>query len=85
MQPQPGQIGLDRRDVLLAAALQIGIVNPQQEPPASLLGEQPVVQRRADIANVERAGGRGGETGGDSHAAPLASVAASVTHSGTRG
>jgi hypothetical protein len=56
MKPQPGKISADRRDMLLTAARRIGIIDPQQEFPASLLGEQPVVQRGADIADMERAG-----------------------------
>ena len=64
--PEPGEIGADRRDMLLAAALEVGIVDPEQKAPGMLSGQQPVVQRRADIADVQIAGGRGSEAGGES-------------------
>jgi hypothetical protein len=83
MQPQPFEVRLDARNMLLAAAFGIGIVDPQQKPPARLLGQQPVVQRRADIADMQRAGGRGSETGGDGHAAPIAGFALYCENSST--
>ena len=54
LQPQPGQVGADGGNIVLAAARGIGIVDPQQEVPAMLLRQQPVVQRRADIADMEQ-------------------------------
>ena len=56
--------------MLLAAARLIGIVDPQQKAPAApvqlgLPREQPVVQRGADIADVQRARRAGGKTGND--------------------
>jgi len=51
--------------MLLAAPRLIGIVDPQQKPPAMLLRQQPVQQRRADIADMQDARGRGGEAGDD--------------------
>ena len=69
---KPFEVRLDRRDILLPAALQVGVVDPQHEPPAMLDREQRVVERGADVADVEPASRRGGETGDDAHAAPLA-------------
>ena len=43
--------------MFLTAALCIGVVDPQQELAAGLFGQQPVMQRGADIADMERAGG----------------------------
>ena len=62
-QPQPGQIRPDRIHIAFLAALGIGIVDAQQETPASLLRIHPVVQRGADIADMQPPGGRGSETG----------------------
>ena len=71
-QPEPVEIGADRVDMLLAAALEIGIVDPQQEASADLRGEQIIMQRGADIADVEAPGRRRGEAGGDGHVRPIA-------------
>ena len=68
LETQPCEIGADRLDIVLAAALGIGIVDTQQETPAALLGEHPVVQRSADIADMEPPGGRRGEAGDIGHA-----------------
>ena len=62
---EPGEIGADRLGMLLAAALAVGIVEPQDEAAAMLPRPQPVVQRRADIADMEPAGRRRGEAGDD--------------------
>ncbi len=58
-EPQPAQIRPDRLDVVLAAPLGVGVVDPQQETPARLLRQQPVMQRRANIADMQPPGGRG--------------------------
>jgi hypothetical protein len=60
---KPGKIGADRLDIVLAAACRVGVVDAQQEPPAALPGQQPVMQRGADIADVEIARGAWGEAG----------------------
>ena len=72
MQPQPRQIRPDRLDVILAAAGGVGIVDAQQEVAVlagkpGLAGDQPVVQRRADVADVKQPGGAGGEAGYGGH------------------
>jgi hypothetical protein len=66
--PQPVEIATDRFDEPLLAPCRIGVVDPQQEASALRPREHPVVQRRADVADVQPAGGRGGETGYDGHA-----------------
>ena len=79
LEAQPSQIGADRRDKLVAAALAVGIVDPQQEAAAVLPREQPVVQRRANVADVEAPRRRRRETGDDGgagfHAARLGRAA----------
>mgnify|MGYP000149408699 CR=1 FL=1 len=68
LETQPLEIGADRLDIVRAAALGIGIVDAQQETPAALLGEHPVVQRSANVADMEPPGGRRGEAGDMGHA-----------------
>src|SRR5690606_11533888 len=75
LQSEPCEVGADRLHEPLLAPLRIGVVDPQQEAPALLFCEQPVVERRADIAHMEQPGGGWGETGGDRHGAPLARAA----------
>ena len=60
---QPGQIVPDRLHIFLAAAVRVGIVDPQQEPPARLARQHPVMQRGADIADMEAPGRGRGEAG----------------------
>ena len=73
-QPQPGEIVADRLHEALLAARGVGVVDPEQEAPAGLAGQQPVVKRGAQIADMQPAGGRGGETGRD-HLPALAAPA----------
>src|SRR5690606_34911048 len=72
LEPQPRQIVADRLDEPFLAARRVGIVDPQQEAPTVLLRQQPVVQRGADVADVQPPGGRGGEADDDGHARRLA-------------
>ena len=44
-------------------ALGVGVVDPQDELPAVLAGEQPVEQRRANAADVQITGRAGSEAG----------------------
>ena len=67
LEAEPAEVLDDRLDIFLPAALQVGVVDPQQEPPAILQREQRIVQRGADIADMEPAGRRRGETGDDGH------------------
>ncbi len=64
---QPAEAVQDRRERRLDVPLLIGVVDPQQELPAVLPGEQPVEQRRAHAADVQVAGRTGGETGANGH------------------
>src|ERR1051326_3056214 len=59
---EPLEIRLDRRDEFFPRALAIGVVEPQQKPPAALAREQPIDQRRASVAEMQPAGRTGGET-----------------------
>ncbi len=65
VEPEPVEIGNDRLDMLLAAALEIGVVDAQQKPPAALRAKQIIMQRGADIADVQAPGRRRGKAGGD--------------------
>src|SRR3546814_1393276 len=53
--------------IFRAGAFEVGVVQPQQEPAAALARPQPVVERGTDIADMQVAGGRGGEAGDDGH------------------
>src|SRR5205807_10074986 len=55
--------GVDRR---LGRALAIGVFDPQQHAAAVRARKQPVEQRGARAADVEKAGGRRREAGNDS-------------------
>ena len=59
LQPKPGQVGADRLDIFFFGSFRIGIVDTQQKLPATLLGQHPIVQGGADIADVEVARRRG--------------------------
>ena len=48
-------------------AFAIGVVEAEDETAALASGKQPVEQRRAQIADMNAAGGRRGETDGDGH------------------
>ena len=63
IEAQPGQIVPDRLDVFLAAAFRVGIVDPQQEPATGLACQHPIMQRGADIADMEAPGRGRGEAG----------------------
>ena len=65
---EPVEIGPDRIDKRLGQALGIGIVDAQQKAAAMLFCPQVIVERGADIADVEAARGRRGKAGGDGHA-----------------
>ena len=52
-QPEPRQVASDRVDEPLLAALRVGVVDAQHEASAGLPRPQPIVQRCADVADVE--------------------------------
>ena len=51
------KVGADGFDIVLTAALGIGVVDPQDETTAGLLRQHPVVERGADVADVQMPGG----------------------------
>ena len=53
----------------LRRALAVGVLDPQQHLAAAAAGIEPVEQRGARPADMQEAGGRGGEAGDDAHAA----------------
>ena len=71
LEAEPGEVGVDRLDERFGRALGVGVVDPQQELAALRQREQGIVERGADIADVEPAGRRRGEAGGDGHGPPL--------------
>ena len=64
---EPAQGVEDLLDVLLGGALPVGILDPQYELAPLLAGEEPVEERRARAADVERARGRRSESNSDGH------------------
>ncbi|MET3929344.1 hypothetical protein ABIE51_001231 [Lysobacter sp. OAE881] len=67
-QAQPLHRLQDRVDGRLRAAFAIGVLDAQDELAAATARLQPAVQRRAGAADVQVAGGTGGETGAAAHA-----------------
>jgi hypothetical protein len=57
VQPQPGHAFDDDVHRRLRIALQVGVFNAQDEVAASGARKGPRVQRRADVAQVDEAGG----------------------------
>ena len=57
IEPKPAKIGPDPGDIFLFRPFKIGIVDAQDEAPAMLLRPQPIVKRRAHVANMEVARG----------------------------
>ena len=64
---EPGQIGLDCLDEVLARALPVRIINAQQELPTLAPCEQPVQQRGPQIADMQAPGRTRRETDFDGH------------------
>ncbi|GAA4641729.1 hypothetical protein GCM10023115_01570 [Pontixanthobacter gangjinensis] len=72
MNAEPRQIGADCVDIFFFAPFGIGIVDPQHEFSAQFLGEHPIVQRGANVADMKAASGRWGKAGyGFSHAGAI--------------
>ena len=57
----------DGINVFLGRSLSIGILDAQDELPVMVPGIEPAKQRGAHAAEMENAGGAGGETGAYSH------------------
>ena len=66
-QPQPLQVAINRLLEFLGRSRRIGIVDAQQKAAAMFLGEQPVQQRGAGIADMQQACGRRREADSDRH------------------
>ena len=66
-EPKPGEVGVDRLFVRGGRTFGVGVVDPKQEVPAVAPREQQVVERGANVADMEPARRRGGEAGGDRH------------------
>ena len=67
IQAEPFEPMQNRRESCFDVTLLIGIVDAQEKLPAMLPGEEPVEQGRANSADVEVAGGTGGESRANSH------------------
>src|SRR5262249_57480371 len=59
---EPKQVGFGGPLVVGRAARAVGVVEPQDERAAMPLGEQPVEQRRAHVADMQKPGGARRET-----------------------
>ena len=62
---EPGQVLIDRRLELGPAAGEVGVLDPQHEPPACVPRRAMRDQRRIGMALVQIAGGGGGKAGGE--------------------
>ena len=65
IEPEPGQPVEDRGDRRVGRALAVGILDPEQHLAAGVPGIEPVEQRGPRAADMQIAGGRGGEAGDD--------------------
>ena len=75
VQAEPAQGREERLDAAFDITLLVGVLDAQDELTAVVPRQQPVVERRADVADVRLAGGRGGVAGADGaigHAAIVA-------------
>jgi len=59
VQAQPGHGRQDLGDELLLGAFPVGVLDPEDESPLIMPGNEPVEQRRVGAAQVEGAGGTG--------------------------
>ena len=57
----------DRLQRLVDVPLLVGVVDPQDELPAVLPGEEPIEQRGANAADVQVSGRTGSESGANGH------------------
>src|SRR3546814_19692061 len=71
IETEPREISANRIDIFFLRPLAVGVVAPQQDPPAMLPRPQPIVERGANIAEMPAAGRRGGEGCNDGHSAHL--------------
>ena len=64
---KPAKILPNRAGEFLARSFPVGVVEPQDEAATMPTRPQPIVERGPDIADMEAAGGRGGEASDDGH------------------
>ncbi len=67
LEAEPLQVIPDQLVELGSRALAVGVVDPEDEGAAMFPGKQIIVQRRADVADVQPAGRRRREAGDDTH------------------
>src|SRR4051812_12338143 len=67
VEAHPFEIVADRLVELGRRTLAVGVVDPKDERSAMLFRKQVVVQRRADIADMQAARRRGRKAGDDAH------------------
>jgi hypothetical protein len=65
MEAQPVERVDDALDPLGPVPLLVGVLDPEDQGAARLLGDGPVVERRAGAADVDEARGRGRESNSD--------------------
>ena len=65
MEAEPSQVRADAIGIFRFRPFGIGIIQPQQKAPAMATRPEPVMKRRAQIADMQMPGGRGGEAGDD--------------------
>ena len=63
VQAQPGHGLQNLGDELFLGALRVRVLNPENKGPVIMPGNEPVEQRRVGAAQMEGAGGAGGESG----------------------
>ena len=64
---KPFEIFLDGVGIFLFRPLGVGIVEAQDELPTRLFGDQVIEQRSPQVTDMQKAGGRGRETGRNGH------------------
>lgn len=67
IEPQPFQAVDDRLDRRIGGPCPVGVLDPQVEHAAMMLGKKPVEERRARPADMQEPGGRGGKARDDGH------------------
>src|SRR3546814_20767636 len=71
IETEPREISANRIDIFFLRPLEVGFVEPQQDPPSSLPRPQPIVERATNIAAMQGAGRRRREAGNDGHRSRL--------------
>ena len=82
IEAQPLHALEDRVDGLGGGALAVGVLDAQDERAAVTARVQPAEQGRADPADVQHAGGAGGEAGADGHGARVPEMTTPAAEAG---